>query len=89
MRNASIGHGNHPSSHFHDEKESERHALEIKLLAQEIGWPIQEVEELYEEIHEHLRARARILDYLPILVSKRVKEIYRNQCRHRQSHLPQ
>lgn len=64
---------------YQDMHEKYRHFHTIKTLAEECDRPIHDVAELYEDLLESLKERAEILDYLPVLVAKRVKEIYRRR----------
>lgn len=56
-----------------------KHLHFIESIAEEMQQSVQEIMPLYEEVLEALTVRARIDDYLPILVSKRVKRILRGQ----------
>jgi hypothetical protein len=56
-----------------------KHMRFIESIAEEMQQSIQEIVPLYDEVLEALRARARIEDYLPILVAKRVRRILRRQ----------
>jgi hypothetical protein len=47
----------------------------IEQLADEVDHPVTTVKALYEDILAQMQDRATIHDYLPILVSKRVKHI--------------
>lgn len=62
---------------YSDSCERQRHLGSMQAIADEIHRPLDEIAELYEEVLRHLKAQAQILDYLPILVSKRVKQSYR------------
>jgi hypothetical protein len=55
-----------------------RHLHSIHALAEEIDMPVDEVAAAYEDILDELEDDAQVKDYLPILVSKRVKRLYRN-----------
>lgn len=55
-----------------------KHMHMIERLADEIGLPVTEVKPLYEDIFMNMRDNARIHDYLPILVSKRVKDLLKH-----------
>lgn len=55
-----------------------RHIHSIHALAEEVDLPVHEVAAAYEDVLDELQEQARITDYLPILVSKRVKRFYRN-----------
>jgi hypothetical protein len=51
-----------------------KHLIHIKHLAQEMNRPVQEVTPLYESVLRHLRATAKVKDFLAIFVAKKVKE---------------
>ena len=57
-----------------DEKEHGQHARAIQKLARELGVPVEEVNRSYREILEVLKKDAKIRVFLPILVSRIVKE---------------
>lgn len=66
-----------PDSAMHmDSHEWQRHVGCMQAIANDMQRPVHEIAELYHEVLMHLKASARISDYLPILVSKRVKQIY-------------
>ncbi|MES2935994.1 MAG: DUF3562 domain-containing protein [Pseudomonadota bacterium] len=52
-----------------------KHMHIIERLADEIARPVAEIKPLYEDILLQMRERAKIQDYLPLLVCKRVKFI--------------
>jgi hypothetical protein len=54
--------------------EQERHVRFIGSLAEEMQRTVQEIMPLYEEVLESL-ADARVSDYVPIFVCRRVKKI--------------
>lgn len=60
---------------YADTRDRDKHMHVMERLAEEVDRPLQEVKPLYEDILMHLRDSARIRDYLPILVSKRVKRL--------------
>jgi uncharacterized protein (DUF2236 family) len=62
-----------------DEKEQDQHARAIQRLAQELGVPAEEVCRFYQEILNTLRRDATVRTYLPILVSRSVKERLRQK----------
>lgn len=70
---------NAPDGLYHDTHDKDRHFGIIQTLAEEISMPVDDVSEVYEEVLENLKRQARIVDYLPVLVAKKVKEIYRRQ----------
>jgi hypothetical protein len=53
-----------------------RHVRSIKLLAEELNRPVQEIAPIYEDALLHLKEHASIHDYLTILASKRVKLLF-------------
>jgi uncharacterized protein (DUF2126 family) len=59
---------------FGDEKEHGQHARAIQKLAQELGIPVEEVNRSYHDILEALRKEAKVRVFLPIIVSRMVKE---------------
>ena len=61
-----------------DASDRTKHKNVIARLADELNRPEAEITTLYEGILTDLRPQARIPDYLPILVSKRVKRILKN-----------
>lgn len=56
--------------------DKQRHLRAMLAIADEIDRPIEEIAGLYEVVLKDMRAIARIPDYLPILVSKRVKQAF-------------
>lgn len=57
-----------------DEKEHDQHARAIQRITQELGVPAEEVCRSYQEILNTLNKNATVRTYLPILVSRSVKE---------------
>ena len=66
------------SMSYSDSTERVRHVGVMESLAVELGRSIAEIMPLYEDVLVHLRDQAQIQDYLPILVSKRVKLLLKN-----------
>ena len=64
-----------PASPYANHEERSKHERIIGRLANEVHRSIDEVEPLYEDILSHMKNTASIQDYLPILVSRRVKEL--------------
>jgi Protein of unknown function (DUF3562) len=62
-----------------DEKEYGQHVRAIQKLAQELGVPVDEVNRQYREILEVLKREAKVRAFLPILVSRSVKERLRKR----------
>lgn len=63
------------ASPYASDEERSRHLRVIGLLATEVHRSIDEIEPLYEDILAHMKSTASIQDYLPILVSRRVKAL--------------
>ncbi|MES2830801.1 MAG: DUF3562 domain-containing protein [Pseudomonadota bacterium] len=58
---------------YADAKDRSRHQHNIEQLAQEIDYPAQLIEPIYENLLARLRSNATVQDYLPILVAKGVR----------------
>jgi hypothetical protein len=54
------------------------HLRYIKILAQELDRPVQEITPLYEDVLMHLKEQAKIENYLAIFTSRRVRSIFNN-----------
>ncbi|HUI68776.1 MAG TPA: DUF3562 domain-containing protein [Nitrospirota bacterium] len=67
------------SNPLSDEKEYDQHARAIQKLAQELGVPVEEVSRPYREILEVLKKEAKVRAFLPVLVSRSVKERLRQR----------
>ncbi|WP_334189521.1 DUF3562 domain-containing protein [Noviherbaspirillum sp.] len=63
---------------YTDVHDREKHLNVIQSIADELHRPMHEIAGMYEQILKDLRTQASIDDYLPVLVSKRVKEAYRH-----------
>ena len=57
-----------------DLQESEIHARAIERLAQELDLPLSDVQRSYNEVLNTLKREATIKTFLPVLVSRSVKE---------------
>lgn len=60
---------------YEDEKEKLRHLSAMKMLARDLGIPIQEIGALYERALEEMKKSARVKDYLSILASRQVRNL--------------
>lgn len=60
-----------------------RHLVSIGLLCDEIGRPFDEVAAVYQCELRHLFDQASVVDYLPVLVSKRVRRLYQRRLQAR------
>lgn len=65
------------ASVYGDNDERRRHHGSMQAIAEEMQRPLDEIAALYEEILRQMKARAQIPDYLPVLVTKKVKQICR------------
>jgi hypothetical protein len=75
--------GNTQTAHLPDQSippADRRHALSISALAQELALPLEHVAARYEAVLRELMADARIADYLPILVAKRVRARFKSEA---------
>lgn len=64
-----------PASPYSSNEERSKHLRVIGRLANEVHRSVDEIEPLYEDILAHMKNTASIQDYLPILVSRRVKAL--------------
>jgi hypothetical protein len=72
--------GTHPvDSPYVDEIDKSKHAAQIAQLASTHARPVQEVSAYYEHVLSKLRSTARIDDYLPVFVTRKVQEHLRHQ----------
>lgn len=60
-----------------DSRDQIAHLNQMQRLANDLQRPIPEIVPLYEDVLENLRAYAQIPDFLPVMVSKKVRERYR------------
>ena len=60
---------------YEDEVEEKLHRNAIQSLVRETGMPAEAVSSLYESVFARLKHHAKIKEYLPILVSREVKDI--------------
>lgn len=70
----------HPGKHediYLDDHDRDRHRRSMAAVADEVDRPFEEVSAIYEDVLRQLAAEASILDYLPVLVSKRVRRMYK------------
>jgi uncharacterized protein (DUF2126 family) len=62
-----------------DEKEYGQHERAIQKLVQELGVPVEEVNRSYREILELFKKEAKVRAFLPVIVSRLVKERLRHR----------
>jgi hypothetical protein len=63
---------------YTDANDRVKHLQNMERLAEEIDRSVLEIKPIYEEVLALMKIKARIHDYLPILVSKRVKYLLTN-----------
>jgi hypothetical protein len=56
-----------------------RHLASIRVLSDEVGRPFDEIAAVYQCELLRLSAQASVLDYLPVLVCKHVRLLYRHR----------
>ncbi len=62
------------ASHLRYENENEQHVRAIDKLVQELGISAEDVNKSYREVLEELRKDIKVTAFLPILVSRVVKQ---------------
>ncbi len=62
------------ASHLRYENENEQHIRAIDRLVQELGISAEEVNKSYREVLEEMRKDIKVRTFLPILVSRVVKQ---------------
>ena len=63
---------------YDDANEREKHRRHIESLATEMQTAVDELVPLYEAVLARMKEKAVVTDFLPILVSKRVKYLFQN-----------
>jgi hypothetical protein len=56
-----------------------RHLASIRVLSDEVGRPFDEIAAVYQRELLRLSEHASVVDYLPVLVSKHVRQLYRHR----------
>jgi len=80
-RNKEIVMDQEPTLHagiLSDEKEVDQHSRAIQKLAQELQLPTDEIRQYYMTVLDVLKKEAKIRAFLPVLVSRSVKERLRH-----------
>ncbi len=62
-----------------------RHLSSIRLLCDQVGRPFDEVAAVYQCELRRLFDQASVVDYLPVLVSKRVRQLYQRRSQAREA----
>ena len=60
---------------YEDEAEQKQHFMAIQRLIKNVRFPEPEIRHLYEDVLKEFKSEARIKTFLPILVSRKVKEL--------------
>lgn len=74
--------GKHPEKAAQDFLEACENKLarhEIDAIARDLDLPAAEVAEIYAQLYADLKARARVTDYLRVLVSRKVRVRYQSR----------
>lgn len=58
--------------------EQKRNQSEIESISRQLDRPHSEVADLYADVYADFKSRAQVLDYLPVLVARRVRACYAN-----------
>lgn len=68
--------------HLYDnDKEKRQNTQTIEMLSDRLGVPFGEVERIYRIVLYRFKRSARVKDYLPILVSRRVRYLFDSKKR--------
>jgi len=57
--------------------DSKRHRRAIESLASDLQLPIEEVAKKYEEIRISISPSAKIKDFIPVLIAKKIRRQYK------------
>lgn len=68
-----------PNELYRNEKERAVHQDLIHTISLESGMPEGKVEALYESEFEKLKASAKVMEYLPVLIRRRVRETLKSE----------
>lgn len=60
---------------YEDETEQKQHFSAIQKLVGDVNSSEEEIRHLYEDVLKEFKSEAKIRTFLPILVSKKVKEL--------------
>jgi hypothetical protein len=63
---------------YEDEIEKKQHDLAVRKLAEDLRRSEEEVRTLYEKELERLKPRARVKDFLTVIVTREVKNLLRD-----------
>jgi hypothetical protein len=66
-------------------REQLRHRYIIDALASELQLSIEEVAEQYESMHNMLSSSAKVKDYLPVLIAKRIRVQHKTSAKYLRS----
>lgn len=68
-----------PDSHYENEEQREQHLRAIQSLIKEGRRPEEEITRLYTLVLQEYERNARVKTFLPILITKRVKEMIESE----------
>lgn len=63
---------------YEDEIEKKQHDLAVKKLAEDLSVSEEEIRTLYEKELERVKPRAKVKDFLTVIVTREVKNLLRN-----------
>lgn len=66
-----------PDALYGNAAERGKHQRSIQALAESTAWPLLAIVPVYEKVLAEMRPLARITEYLPIFVSRRVRHLLR------------
>lgn len=61
--------------------EQNRHLHEMRRIAVELNRPLAQIMPPYQDLLAAMRARAKVTDFLPVLVARKVRERYKGKQR--------
>jgi len=64
-----------PDSFYENEEQREQHLRAIQTLIKEVRRPEEEITRLYTLVLQEFEKEAKVKTFLPILITKRVKEM--------------
>lgn len=90
--NPMVGHAGRsraaPAREAMNAAEQKSNSREIESIARQLARPLAEIAELYADVYMDLKSNARILDYLPVLVARRVRARYQAEKASLASNVP-
>jgi hypothetical protein len=68
-----------PDSLYENEEQRKQHLRALQILIKEVGRPGEEITRLYYLVLQEYEKEAKVKTFLPILISKRVKEMIEDE----------